>query len=59
MNPLLRHVIETYESETNKLVSVWRQFSDADLDYRPHAKSMTVREIMRHQILSERLNAVV
>ena len=54
MNPLLRHVIETYESETNKLVSVWRQFSDADLDYRPHAKSMTVREIMRHQILSER-----
>ena len=54
MNPLLRHVIETYESETNKLASVWRQFSDTDLDYRPHAKSMTVREIMRHQLLSER-----
>lgn len=54
MNPLLRHALETYESETEKLVSVWKQFSDADLDYRPHARSMTVREIMRHQILSER-----
>lgn len=54
MNPLLRHAVETYASETNKVVSVWKQFGDADLDYRPHARSMTVREIMRHQILSER-----
>ncbi len=53
-NPLLQHAIDTYASETNKVVHVWNQFSDADLDYRPHARSMTVRETMRHQILSER-----
>ena len=54
MNPLLRHCVATYESETKKVVSVWSQFSDAELGYRPHPRSMTVREIMRHQILSER-----
>ncbi len=54
MNPLLQHATDTYVSETHKLVSVWTQFTDADLDYRPHARSMTVRETMRHQILSER-----
>lgn len=53
-NPLLQHAIDTYASETNKVVSVWTQFTDADLDYRPHARSMTVRETMRHQLLSER-----
>ena len=54
MNPLLQHAVDTYESETNKVLSVWTRFSDPELDYRPHARSMTVREIMRHQILSER-----
>jgi uncharacterized damage-inducible protein DinB len=54
MNPLLQHCLETYVSETQKVISVWTQFFDAELDYRPHAKSMTVREVMRHQILSER-----
>ena len=53
-NPLLQHAIDTYASETNKVVYVWMQFSNEDLDYRPHARSMTVRETMRHQILSER-----
>ncbi len=53
-NPLLQHAIDTYASETNKVVYVWNQFIDAELGYRPHARSMTVRETMRHQILSER-----
>ncbi len=52
--PEFRHVLDTYSSETAKTASVWRNFSDADLDWRPHPKSSTVREILRHQLLSER-----
>lgn len=52
--PEFRHVLETYRSETAKTASVWRCFADADLDWRPHPKSSTVREIFRHQLLSER-----
>ena len=53
-SPLLQHALETYASETNKVVSVLSQFAEADLDFRPHDRSMTVRETMRHQLLSER-----
>ena len=49
-----QHVVDTYASETNKTTSVWREFTDADLDWRPHARSSTVGEIMKHQLLSER-----
>ena len=49
-----QHVVDTYASETNKTASVWREFTDADLDWRPHARSSTVGEIMKHQLLSER-----
>ena len=49
-----RHLVETYESETKKTAAVWRAFTDADLDWRPHPRSSTVAEIMRHQLLSER-----
>ncbi len=52
--PLLQHAIDTYASETNKVVSVWAGFSDADLSYRPHPRSSTILEIMKHQLLSER-----
>jgi uncharacterized damage-inducible protein DinB len=51
---LLQHVLDTYASETNKLASVWRAFSDADLDYRPHPKSMTVADVLKHELLSAR-----
>jgi uncharacterized damage-inducible protein DinB len=51
---LLQHALDTYASETNKVVSVWRAFGDADLDVRPHARASTVAEIVRHQLLSER-----
>ncbi len=52
--PLLQHALDTYASETNKTVSVWRVFTDADLGWRPHRRSSTVGEIFRHQLLSER-----
>src|ERR1700733_3981938 len=51
---LLQHVLETYASETNKVVSVWANFTDAELGYRPHASSSSVADVMKHQLLSER-----
>jgi len=52
--PALQHVLDTYASETNKVAAVWRGFTDADLDYRPHPRSSTVGDILKHQLLSER-----
>lgn len=52
--PWVQHVLDTYASETNKVVSVWRGFEDDDLAYRPHERSSTVEEILKHQLLSER-----
>lgn len=52
--PLFQHLIDTYASETNKVVAVWREFCSEDLEYKPHRKSSTVQELMRHQLLSER-----
>jgi uncharacterized damage-inducible protein DinB len=51
---VFQHLLNTYASETNKLVSVWLQFSDGDMSFRPHERSSTVSEIMKHQLLSER-----
>ena len=52
--PLLQHALETYSSETNKVYSTWMEFTDANLAFRPHAKSSSVAEILKHQLLSER-----
>lgn len=52
--PLVQHLLDTYASEINKTASVWRSFTDADLDYRPHAKSTTVGDILKHELLSGR-----
>lgn len=52
--PLLQHALDTYASETTKTVATWRHFNDADLSWRPHARSMTIREVLKHQLLSER-----
>ena len=52
--PLLQHVLDTYASETNKVISVWAAFADSDLGYRPHTSSTSVADIMKHQLLSER-----
>lgn len=35
-------------------IGLWSQFEDRDLGYRPHPRSSTVADIIRHQLLSER-----
>ncbi|MDB4948867.1 MAG: DinB family protein [Gemmatimonadetes bacterium] len=52
--PFARHMVETYASETNKVVSVWREFADGDLEFRVHPRAGSVGEILKHQLLSER-----
>ena len=52
--PLLQHALDTYASETNKVASVWREFRDDDLAYRPHPRASSVGDIFKHQLLSER-----
>ncbi len=51
---LFQHLLDTYASETNKTAAVWSELRDDQLGFRSHAKSSTVREIITHQILSER-----
>jgi len=51
---IFQHVLETYAGETNKVISVWREFSAGDLSFRPHPRSSSVLEIFKHQLLSER-----
>ncbi|MCU1333653.1 MAG: DinB family protein, partial [Candidatus Angelobacter sp.] len=53
-DPVFQHLLDTYASETNKVVSLWRQFSKEDLAFKPAERSSTVLEIMKHQLLSER-----
>jgi uncharacterized damage-inducible protein DinB len=53
-DPAFQHMLDTYASETNKVASVWREFGDADLTFRPHPRSTTVGDILKHQLLSER-----
>jgi uncharacterized damage-inducible protein DinB len=52
--PVFQHMLNTYASETNKVVSVWRCFNLPDMAFRPHPRSPTVVDIMKHQLLSER-----
>ena len=53
-DPVFQHLLDTYASETNKVVSLWRQFAREDMGFKPADKSSTVLEIMKHQLLSER-----
>jgi uncharacterized damage-inducible protein DinB len=53
-NRLFQHLLDTYVSEANKVVATWREFQDADLEFKPHPRSNTVRELFKHQLLSER-----
>jgi uncharacterized damage-inducible protein DinB len=51
-------LIDTYETERLKVLSVWSMFDDADLAVRPHATDLrgrSVREQMVHQCVSENL----
>jgi uncharacterized damage-inducible protein DinB len=53
-DPVFQHLLNTYASETNKVISVWREFSADELQARPHPRSSTVEDIFKHQLLSER-----
>jgi uncharacterized damage-inducible protein DinB len=52
--PAFQHALDIYAGETNKVVSIWRGFDDGDLSFRPHPRSNSVGEILKHQLLSER-----
>jgi uncharacterized damage-inducible protein DinB len=52
--PLFQHILDTYASETNKTYATWMLFSADEMDFRPDARSSSVGEIMKHQLLSER-----
>ena len=53
-SPVFQHLLDTYVSETNKVASVWREFSADEMSFRPHPRSGTVQDIFKHQLLSER-----
>jgi uncharacterized damage-inducible protein DinB len=52
--PIFQHLVDTYASETNKLGATWSEVRDDQLEFRPHRRSSSIREILTHQILSER-----
>ena len=51
---IFQHLLKTYASEVNKLNSVWNEFAEDDLSFKPHPRSTTVGEIMQHELLSQR-----
>ena len=46
-------LIETYRTERIKTLSVWSQFNDSDMEFRPEPRARTPREHMVHQCVSE------
>ena len=51
-----RFLVDTYETERLKVLSIWSMFLDEDLPVRPHStdpRGRSVREQMEHQCLSE------
>lgn len=52
--PIFQHLLNTYASETNKVISVWHEFRAENLSFRPHPRSSSVEDVMKHQLLSER-----
>src|SRR5689334_2665050 len=53
-NPVFQHLLDTYASETSKVIAVWRQFGPQDMSFKSAERSATVLDIMKHQLLSER-----
>ncbi len=53
-NPIFQHMLDTYASETSKVITVWRQFSPAEMGFKSAERSASVLDIMKHQLLSER-----
>ena len=52
--PIFQHLLKTYASEVNKLNSIWREFAQDDLSFKPHPRSSTAGQIIEHELLSER-----
>jgi uncharacterized damage-inducible protein DinB len=51
-----RFLVDTYETERLKVLSVWGMFLDDDLSFRPHpsdTRGRSIQEQMQHQCLSE------
>src|SRR5260370_36901129 len=53
-NPVFQHMLDTYASETSKVISVWRLFNAEDMGFKPAERSSSVLDIMKHQLFSER-----
>ena len=49
-NPVFQHLLDTYASETSKVVSLWRQFSPGDMAFKSAERSSSVLDIMKHQL---------
>jgi uncharacterized damage-inducible protein DinB len=52
--PVFQHLLDTYVSEINKLAATWSELRNDQLEFRPHRRSSSLREILTHQLLSER-----
>ena len=53
-----RFLVDTYETEIFKVLSVWSMFDDGDLPFRPHptdVRARNVHEQMVHECVSENL----
>ena len=51
-------LVDTYATERVKVVSVWSEFADSEMEFRPNAtdpRGRSVREQMVHQCVSENL----
>ncbi len=46
-------LIETYRTERIKTLSVWSEFDDNDMEFRPEPRARTPHEHMVHQCVSE------
>ena len=51
--PRYDFLLETYDTERLKTLSVWSQFRDEDLRFRPEPRARTPHEQMVHQCVSE------
>lgn len=52
--PIFQHLVDTYASESNKVASLWSEVHPVQMEFRLHPRSSSIRQIMIHQILSER-----
>src|SRR5712691_1851825 len=46
-------LVETYRTERIKTLSVWSQFGDNEMEFRPESRARTPHEHMVHQCISE------